>query len=276
VRRAHRPRARWRVAAVQTTSTDDLTANLTRAERAIARAAGEGADLVALPEHFASLRREGEPVPAAEPLDGAIVGRMQEAASRASVFVLLGSFPEAIPGRRKIHNTSVLLGPRGTIEAVYRKIHLFDVKIPGKVDLRESRVVEPGTETVVAKTPLGALGLSICYDLRFPELYRRLALAGAEVLFVPSAFTAYTGRFHWTALLRARAIENQCFVVAPAQTGVHHPGRASYGHAAVVDPWGTVLRQLGTRPGIAYADVDLERLRRVRNDMPALRHVRVV
>ncbi len=273
---ALRVRSRWRVAAVQTTSTDDVEGNLARAERAIARAAREGADLVALPENFAFLRREGEPVTVAEPLDGEIVGRMREAAARASVFVLAGSFPERIPGRRKIHNTSVLVGPLGSIEAVYRKIHLFDVTIPGKLDLRESRTVEPGAETVVARTPLGALGLSICYDLRFPELYRRLALAGAEVLFVPSAFTSYTGRFHWTPLLRARAIENQCFVVAPAQTGIHHPGRASHGHAAVVDPWGAVLRQLGTRPGIAYAEIDLERLRRLRRGMPALRHARLL
>jgi predicted amidohydrolase len=251
------------VAAVQTTSTDDLHANLGRAVRLVGRAAEGGARLVALPENFAYLRREGEPVPVAQGLDGEIVGRMREAAARTGVWVLLGSFPETIRGRRKIHNTSVLVDPGGAIRAVYRKIHLFDVKIPGKVDLRESRAVAPGETTVVARTPLGRLGLSICFDLRFPELYRRLVRDGAEVLFVPAAFTAYTGRFHWMALLRARAIENQCWVVAPAQTGVHHPGRESYGHTAVIDPWGNVVRELGRRPGIAYADIDLDAVRDV-------------
>lgn len=254
---------RWRVAAVQTTSHDDLVANLRRAERAVARAAAEGADLVALPENFAYLRREGEPVPAAQGLDGEIVGRMREAASRAGVWVLLGSFPEKERGRRKIRNTSVLLEPDGSIAAVYRKIHLFDVTIPGKVDLRESRTVAPGDTPVVVRTPLGNLGLSICFDLRFPELYRRLVRGGAEVLFVPAAFTAYTGKCHWTTLLRARAIENACWVVAPAQTGVHHPGRESYGHTTVIDPWGNVVRELGRRPGVAHAEIDLDAIRDV-------------
>jgi len=265
----------WRVAAVQTTSTGEVGANLRRAERSIARAAREGAHLVALPENFAFLRREGEPVPVVQGLDGEIVSRMREAARASSVWLLLGSFPERRPGRRKFHNTSVLLDPAGTIAGMYRKIHLFDVTIPGKVDLRESRTVSAGDSPTAVRTPLGCLGLSICYDLRFPELYRRLALAGAEVLFVPSAFTAFTGESHWISLLRARAIENQAWVVAPAQTGIHHPGRESFGHTAVVDPWGQVVVELGRRPGIAYADIDLNLVTRVRREMPCLRHVRL-
>lgn len=264
----------WRVAAVQTTSTGEVGANLRRAERSIARAAREGAHLVALPENFAFLRREGEPVPVVQGLDGEIVSRMREAARASSVWLLLGSFPERRPGRRKFHNTSVLLDPAGTIAGMYRKIHLFDVTIPGKVDLRESRTVSAGDSPTAVRTPLGCLGLSICYDLRFPELYRRLARDGAQVLFVPAAFTAHTGRAHWIELLRARAIENQCWVVAPAQVGVHGPGRESFGHSAVIDPWGTIRARKRTGEGVVVAEIDLDAVRRVRKEMPCLEHAR--
>src|SRR6185436_14705581 len=177
-------------------------------------------------------------------------------------------------GHRKPSNASILFAPDGTIAAVYRKMHLFDVAIPGKAEFRESRLVAAGDAPVVASTPFGAFGLSVCYDLRFPELYRHLALAGATVLFVPSAFTAYTGRAHWTALLRARAIENLAYVVAPAQWGRHYAGRRTYGHTCVIDPWGRVvaLRKSGT--GVVLARIDPARVARLRRELPALAHVR--
>jgi predicted amidohydrolase len=262
------------VAAIQMTSTDDVAANLAAAERLGDEGAAGGAALVAFPENFAFLRREGLRVPAAQRLDGPIVRRMAELARRWGAWVLLGSFPEAIPASRRIHNTSVLLDAEGRRVAVYRKMHLFYVRIPGRAVFEESRMVAPGRAPVVAPTPFGKLGLSICYDLRFPELYRRLALSGAEVLFVPSAFTAYTGRHHWATLLRARAIENQCWVVAPAQTGRHAPGRTSWGHTTVVDPWGEVVAVRPRGRGVVFADVDLDRLAQVRRELPSLRHAR--
>jgi predicted amidohydrolase len=168
----------------------------------------------------------------------------------------------------------VLLSPRGETAAVYRKLHLFDVRLRGRAVFEESRLVAPGEGVVVADTPLGKLGLSICYDLRFPELYRGLVRAGAQVLFVPSAFTAYTGAAHWTVLLRARAIENQCFVVAPAQWGRHNPGRVSYGHTCVIDPWGKVVASRARGTGVVLATVDLQAVARTRREMPCLEHVR--
>jgi predicted amidohydrolase len=173
-----------------------------------------------------------------------------------------------------VRNTSVLLGPDGATLAVYRKIHLFDIDLPGMEHLKESRAVVPGDEAVLAETPFGKLGLSICYDLRFPELYRALTRAGARVLAVPSAFTERTGKDHWEVLLRARAIENLAFVVAPAQVGHHGRGRASHGHAMIVDPWGAVIAQVADGEGVALAELDFARQERVRGELPALTHVR--
>ena len=209
-----RTRRRWRVAAVQMTSTTDVDRNVSRASRFVRAAAAAGADLIALPENFAYLRAEGQKIDYRTELDGDLVGSMQGLARQIGRHLLLGSIPEAVPRSKRIHNTSVLIGPRGNVLGHYRKVHLFDIRIRGKVTLQESRYVKPGDRTVVVPTKLGRLGLSICYDLRFPELYRRLALGRAQVLFVPAAFTAYTGPFHWLPLLRARAIENQCWVVA--------------------------------------------------------------
>ena len=187
---------------------------------------------------------------------------------------LLGSIPEKIPRSRRIHNTSVLIGPGGELLATYRKIHLFDIDIRGGAVLRESRTVAAGDRPVMVQTALGGLGLSICYDLRFPELYRRLALAGAQVLFVPAAFTAYTGPHHWLPLLRARAIENQCWVVAPAQVGNHGAGRVSHGESAVIDPWGKVTARKRAGQGLLQAEIDLGAVDRVRRGLPCLEHVR--
>jgi predicted amidohydrolase len=254
-------------------STADVEANLSQAEALGEQAVQDGADLVAFPENLAFLR-EGSAVPEAEGLDGAIVTRLRSLARRWRRHLLAGSVPERIEGEARLHNTSLLLSPKGEIAAVYRKLHLFDVRIRGRAVFEESRLVAPGNDVVVADTPLGKLGLSICYDLRFPELYRRLVRGGAQVLLVPSAFTAYTGAAHWTVLLRARAIENQCFVVAPAQWGRHSPERQSYGHTCVVDPWGRVVASRARGTGVVLATVDLEAVARTRREMPCLTHTR--
>jgi deaminated glutathione amidase len=264
-----------RVAAVQMTSTAEVERNFDTAERLVREAAGLGATFVGLPENFAFLRAEGEEVPQAQALDGPWVARMAGLARAHAITLLLGSIPEALPGDTRVHNTSVLLGPDGGTLAVYRKIHLFDIDLPGMEHLKESRAVKPGADVVVADTALGRLGLSICYDLRFPELYRRLTAEGARVLAVPSAFTERTGKAHWEILLRARAIENLAYVVAPAQAGQHNPRRASHGHAMIVDPWGMVLAERGGGEGVVVADLDFERQDRLRKELPALGHIRL-
>jgi predicted amidohydrolase len=240
-----------RVALVQLTSTDDVAANLAAVRRSVAEAAGRGAELVALPENFAYLRREGLPVPCAQGLDGEIVGSARELARQHGVWLLAGSFPEAIAGDARVYNTSVLIGPDGGVEAVYRKIHLFDVDLGDGTSFRESATVAPG------------------------ELFRAMAARGASFLCVPAAFTPQTGKDHWEVLLRARAIENQAFVLAPAQCGRHSEKRASHGRSLVIDPWGLVLAQAGDRPAVVTADCDLEELERVRRRIPALRHRRL-
>jgi predicted amidohydrolase len=262
-------------AAIQMTSTADVETNLATAERLVAEAAGRGSSFVGLPENFAFLRSEGQPVPTPQALDGPWVARMSGLARRHALTLLLGSLPERIEGDPRVYNTSVLLGPDGGVLATYRKIHLFDIDLPGMEHLKESRSVRPGESPVVAHTAFGPLGLSICYDVRFPELYRLLARAGARVLAVPSAFTDRTGRDHWEVLLRARAIENLAYVVAPAQVGVHGKGRASHGHAMIVDPWGRILAEVTEGEGLALAELDFESQDRVRRELPALDHVRL-
>jgi predicted amidohydrolase len=244
----------------------------------LVRAAVEaGADFVSLPENFAFLRREGQPIPCAQDLDGEIVASLRALAEDHGIWLLGGTFPEAIRDQDRIHNTSVLLGPSGAIEAVYRKIHLFDVDLgaSGGGAFVESSIIAAGEDVVVAETPFGGLGLSVCYDLRFPELYRSQAERGARFLAVPSAFTRETGQDHWEVLLRARAIENQAFVVAPAQCGRHSPDRASYGRSMIVDPWGLVLARAGDRPCAIVADCDLAAQDAIRASLPALRHRRL-
>ncbi len=262
-------------AVVQMTSTSDPDRNLAAAERLVGQAAAQGAAFVGLPENFAFLRSEGEPVPEAQELDGPWVARMSALARRLQITLLLGSLPEKIAGDTRVRNTSILLGPDGRTLAVYRKMHLFDIDLPGMEHLKESRAVVPGDEVVVAEAPFGALGLSICYDLRFPELYREMTRRGARVLAVPSAFTESTGRDHWEVLLRARAIENLAYVFAPAQVGVHGRGRVSYGHALIVDPWGTVVAEVAEGEGVAVAELDFERQDRIRRELPALSHARL-
>lgn len=264
---------RWRVAAVQMTSTEDRGRNLAVAEYLARMAVDGGAKLVAFPEHFSRIPEDASPREG-EDIEGPLVAWLRNLAAELGCHLLAGSFSERIARSQRVHNTSVLVAPGGEILAVYRKIHLFDAKLRGRALYRESDAVVPGNETVVAVTPLGRLGLSVCYDLRFPELYRHLAADGAEVIFVPSAFTAYTGRDHWMPLLRARAIENQCWVVAPAQTGRHNARRTSHGHSVVIDPWGSIVALLEQGEGVVSAEVDLERARRIRTDMPCLLHSR--
>ncbi len=265
-----------RVGVVQMTSVDDVERNLVAARELVDEAAERGAELIALPENFAYLRREGLPVPCAQDLDGPIVGFLRERARAHDAWILGGTFPEAVE-RGRVHNTSVLLRPDGEIAAIYRKIHLFDVDLraAGGDAFAESATVAPGKDVVVAATPFGALGMSVCYDVRFPELYRAHAARGARFLAVPSAFARETGKDHWEVLLRARAIENQAFVLAPAQCGVHNPERASYGHSMIVDPWGQVLEEAGDSPCVLLATCDLDEQERIRRDLPALRHRRL-
>jgi predicted amidohydrolase len=264
-------------AVVQLNCTSDETANWESARGLIERAAGYGARFVATPENTNYLGPHEEKVRRAEPLDGATCTRFGELARRLSIHLLLGSFNEASGEPGRCYNTSVLFSPDGTVLAVYRKIHLFDVDVPGGVCFKESATCKPGEDVVVAATPLGRFGLSICYDLRFAELYRQLTDGGAEMLTVPSAFTLATGKDHWEPLLRARAIENQCYVLAPAQHGEHDDAglKASWGHAMIVDPWGLPAATASDGPGIAIAEIDLDRVARVRRAIPVAQHRRV-
>ncbi len=263
------------VAAIQLTSTEDWEGNLKRSEGLIAEAAGRGARIVALPENFAFLRSEGEAIPCPQSLEGEFLSRMKALAIRHKIYLLAGSIPEAIPGENRIYNTSAFLNPSGDIIAVYRKIHLFDAKLEGRANFQESRFVKAGNEVTTGSTEFGTVGLSVCYDLRFPELYRSLTKAGARVIFVPSAFTEYTGKDHWKVLLQARAIENQVYIVAPAQFGQHNPKRRSYGKSMIVDPWGTALATAPDCEGVIFADLDFELQDRIRRELPALDHIRL-
>jgi deaminated glutathione amidase len=267
------------VAAIQLTSTDDVDANLERARRLVRAAASDGATLIGLPENFAYLGSDRDHrLSIAEPLPGGgpILSAMQALARETGAWLLLGGYPERTAGgTARIRNSAVLLASDGVVAATYRKIHLFDVDVPGGKRFRESETIEAGGEAVVAETPWGGLGLSICYDLRFPELYRALAARGARMAAVPSAFTLETGKDHWHLLLRARAVENQLFVIAPAQFGHHGGDRRSYGHALVVDPWGAVIAECGDHEGFARARLDFAYQDRVRRSLPCLDHRRL-
>jgi predicted amidohydrolase len=258
-----------RVAAVQLNSTDEKPRNLAVAERLVRDAAADGAELVALPEKWNLLAGGEGLVAGAEPLDGPSLGAAREWAAALGIHLLAGSISERAGA--KAFNTSVLIGPDGGDLAVYRKIHMFDVDVGG-VAYRESEHEEPGSEIVVAQAGgLPDVGLTVCYDLRFPELFRILAVRGARLMTVPSAFTSVTGRDHWQVLLRARAIENQVFVLAPNQSGKAPPHFDSFGHSSIVDPWGNVL---ATAPDdaqqVVAADLDLSTQEDVRESLPSL------
>ncbi len=263
-------------AVIQMNGTADAGTNWLQAEDLVGRAAAAGARLVATPENTNFLGPPAEKARTAEPLEGPTCGRFSELARRLGIFLLLGSFNERSEAPGKCRNTSVLFGPDGERLAVYRKLHLFDVDVNESVSVRESDAVEPGDRVVVVETSVGRLGLSICYDLRFGNLYSRMAREGAEILCVPSAFTMTTGRDHWEPLLRARAIECQAYVLAPAQVGRHEGAdlRESYGHAMIVDPWGLVVARASDGPGLALAEIDLRRVREIRKAIPVADHFR--
>ena len=262
-------------AAVQMNAGPDKAANLERAERLVRVGAARGANLVALPEVFNWRGKRNEQAAAAETLDGQSLTLMSRLARELQIHIVAGSVTEQIDGDSRCYNTSALLGPDGGRIAVYRKIHLFDVDLPGRVTVRESDAKLAGAEVVTGATPLGAIGLSICYDLRFPELYRRLTFAGAQIIAIPSAFTFPTGEAHWEPLLRARAIENQAYVIAPAQFGPNIYGYSDYGNSMIVDPWGRVIARAADQEGVVVAPIDLEYQERVRRELPALKHARL-
>jgi deaminated glutathione amidase len=261
---------RLRVALVQLNSGSDKNANLAKIDHFVDEAAATGARLVALPEYVTYLGPKEGFAEAAEPIPGPTTERFADLARRHGIYLLGGSIHEQSGTPDKYFNTSTLFDPSGELVAAYRKIHLFDVHIGDTVVAAESERIEAGEEQVTAEVDGHTVGFSICYDLRFPELYRALAVAGAEILFVPAAFTLYTGKDHWHLLLRARAVENQCFVLAPGQVGPHEPNARSYGHSLVVDPWGTVLADAPDREAVVVADLDFSDLRRVREELPSL------
>ncbi len=261
-------------AVVQLTSTSDEKANIKDASELIREAASAGARFIATPENTNYLGPHQEKVRRAEDLDGAVCRLFADLARETGAYLLLGSFNERSPDPARCYNTSVLFDPSGKHLATYRKIHLFDVDVSDEVRFTESATVMPGEQPVAVQTPLGTFGLTICYDLRFPELYRRLLEMGAEALLVPSAFTATTGKDHWLPLLRARAIENQCYVLAPAQCGHHDDEglRESHGHSLILGPWGDVLAVAADGPGVVMAEIDPARIERVRSSMPVQSH----
>jgi predicted amidohydrolase len=263
-----------RVAAVQLNSTEDVERNLATADRLVRAAAGRGAELVLLPEKWNVLGRGRAMAAAAQPLDGIVAGWAASIAAELGVELIAGSIVEARPGQPKTSNTSLHFGPDGAVRAVYRKLHMFDVEVDGR-HYAESEHEQAGEDVVVSETAAGVrVGMSICYDVRFPELYRELSERGAHVLTVPSAFTLATTRDHWEVLLRARAIENQCFVVAANQIGTSPPGNPSGGRSMIVDPWGIVLAVAPDTETAIVADLDLDLLRDVRRRLPALEHRR--
>ena len=264
------------VAVIQLSSQDDVPANLARVRALVLEAGRAGAELVALPENFAFMGEEAKKREIAEKLDGAfpgpILGALIATAKEHGVWIVGGGMPEASKDASRPYNTSVLVAPSGDIVATYRKVHLFDVSLADGTSLRESAATMAGSDPVSARVGPTVLGMTICYDVRFPELFRRLVDQGARVVTVPSAFTLTTGKDHWHVLLRARAIENQVFVLAPAQHGKHPKGRQTYGKSLICDPWGDVLAQCAEGEGMCVARLDFEHQDRVRASLPSLLH----
>lgn len=265
----------FKAACVQLNSGNDMDANLRAAETAVRAAAAGGAQLIMLPEYAALLDGSGrtmrdnswpeEQHPA--------LARLRALALETQAWLLIGSLTVRVDAER-MFNRSYLLSPAGEVSARYDKIHMFDATLPGGKVIRESSAYQPGSRAVVAATPWGALGMTICYDLRFPQLYRALAKAGALFLAVPSSFQRETGVAHWHSLLRARAIENLSYVFAPAMCGDHPGNRMTYGHSLIIDPWGRIVAELGEEPGIAFADINVDEVLRVRGMLPSLEHDR--
>ena len=268
---------RFRVACVQNCATDDMAASVAESVELTREAHAAGAELICLPEYFSSLREVDSlviSIPFPEP-EHPVLAQLQDLARELGVWLLLGSLAVR-QDDDKVVNRSYLLDSRGQVKARYDKIHLFDVDLDGGESYRESATIRPGAAAVVADTPWGKLGLSICYDIRFPHLYQALARAGADFLTSPAAFTKTTGQAHWHVLQRARAIETGCFVFAPSQYGDHGGGPPTFGHSLIVDPWGSVLADAGDGPGYVVAEVDPAKVAEARRKIPALRNAQEV
>ncbi|XP_071711441.1 deaminated glutathione amidase, chloroplastic/cytosolic [Rutidosis leptorrhynchoides] len=265
-----------RVAAVQMTSINDLATNYATCSRLIKEAASAGAKLVCFPENFSFVgAKDGESLKIAEPLEGPIMKGYCALARESNMWLSLGGFQERGSDDAHLCNSHVLIDDTGNIRSTYKKMHLFDVDVPGGAVYKESSFTEAGKEIVSVDSPFGRLGLTVCYDLRFPEIYQQLRFHhGAQVLLVPAAFTKVTGEAHWEVLLRARAIETQCYVIAAAQGGKHSEKRESFGDTLIIDPWGTVIGRLPDRAstGIVVADIDFSLIESVRKKMPISQH----
>lgn len=262
-------------AAVCMTSTPDVEANLNQAEELIELAVNQGAKLIGLPENFSFLGVDEEKIAQAPSIATQSEKFIIRMAQKFQVTILGGGFPTPLPeDATKVYNTALLVSANGLELARYHKVHLFDVNVPDGNNYQESKTVMAGSKfPPVADTEnLGKIGISICYDVRFPEVYRHLSAEGADVMFIPAAFTAYTGKDHWQVLLQARAIENTCYVIAPAQTGNHYARRCSHGHAVIVDPWGGIVASTGAQIGVAMGEINPHRLQQVRAQMPSLQH----
>lgn len=263
-----------RIAACQMNSRENKAANLATAERLIDEAARQGAQMVGLPELFNVLADDETMVAEAEDETGPTSQLLQSKARQHNIYIHGGSIPTRIPGRDHIGNTTFVFDPTGALIARYQKIHLFDIHIEGQKSYKESARVAPGEAMVTFETEQGNFGLTICYDIRFPELYRALTLAGARVIFHPAAFTLYTGKDHWETLIRARAIENQVYMVSPAQIGSHGNGKQCYGNTMIVDPWGTVLARAPERECVVVAEIDYAAQDKIRTELPSLKNRR--
>jgi len=267
--------SKFLAAAIQLCAGSNKAANLDKAEAFVVEAARQAAQLVVLPEVFLSRGLRSEERAAAEPIPGPSTERLSALARRLNIHLVAGSILEQTGGDR-VFNTSVVFDARGELIGCYRKLHLFDVDIPGHVSIRESETRAPSDRSVTVSTALGVLGLSVCYDLRFPELYRQLTRAGAEIITVPAAFTFPTGAAHWEILLRARAIENQVYVVAPDQIGKSPSGVVDFGNSMIIDPWGVPLARAADREMVIFAEIDRDYQERVRRELPCLTHVKLL
>ena len=262
-----------RVAAIQMNSGADVDANLALADRLLGEAAADACDLAVLPENFALMpvRSRDKAAHAEQPGDGPIQAFLGAAAKRHGLWIIAGSMPFASPESERVYGACPVFDAAGNLKACYMKIHLFDVKLPGREEsYQESYSMYPGDDVVTVDTPIGTVGLTICYDVRFPELYRRLMEAGAVVFTVPAAFTTVTGKAHWHVLLRARAIENLAYVIAPGQYGSHPDERTTFGHSLIIDPWGRVLAEAAEGDRHIAADIDPNMPAQLRSDFPAL------
>ncbi len=262
-------------AAIQMASSPTISVNLQEAEKLIAEAATAGAKLVALPENFALMGNHETDKLNAKEVDGSgpIQDFLAAVAKKYAVWVVGGTIPMATDDSNKVRAACLIYNDQGERVGRYDKVHLFDVNVPGTQEVyRESDSIEPGTEPQVFDTPFGRLGVAVCYDLRFPEFFRKMSVQGVDILVVPSAFTAETGAAHWEVLLRARAVENLCYVIAPNQGGLHINGRKTFGHSMIIDPWGIVLDCYKTGSGYVLAEIDPERLEKVRGAFPVLKH----